>query len=515
MKIIIPKIELYIYFSLWIFANIYSLYKLIENQRDIVEKEEKVVFSLSDLQQGWSLLSRYKDGSDIEWSSWKYFLQTSWPYLIFQFVISEVIREAYISVLKYWYILSSIIFVTIYMGYKQLLIIFAQPVIYALILLFGGKKLSIWITSVILLLSYNSLKYKYYFWSFLDHDDMYDEEVYLILFSVAWIELRCISYSLDYIDSKNARLLKFDDIVKMFSYILYLPLLYMGPIILYDEFEKSFTTNREKLKTRIKRFAIDIVLFQLYTCVLDLSLHYIYFFAMQNNMELIRKLPTVALCGAGLWMGLEFHMKYVVSYGTTAAFSRLDNMVPPPTPRCIARIHVYSQMWRYFDVGLYRFLVKYIYKPGYGLLCKCNHLPKVIHKLLASLVTFTFIFVWHGIVWHILIWSVINYLGITLEHIGKAISKQKIYESFKTNILKTKAMEVRFIALLCSPLLALSAISNFYLFAGSDVGNLFVESFTHPSFVNSFLLILALYCCCHVSIALEDVPTRNSSLKNK
>lgn len=252
---------------------------------DIVEKEEKVLFSLSDLQPGWSLLSRYKDGSDIEWSSWKYFLQTSWRYLIFQFVISEVIREAYISILKYWYILSSIIFVTIYMGYKQLLIIFAQPVIYALILIFGGKKLSIWITSVILLLSYNSLKYKYYFWSFLDHDDMYDEEVYLILFSVAWIELRCISYSLDYIDNKNARLLKFDDIVKMFSYILYLPLLYTGPIILYKEFEKSFTTNREKLKTRIKRFAIDIALFQLYTYVLDLSLHYIYFFAMQNNME--------------------------------------------------------------------------------------------------------------------------------------------------------------------------------------------------------------------------------------
>lgn len=76
-------------------------------------------------------------------------------------------------------------------------------------------------------------------------------------------------------------------------------------------------------------------------------------------------------------------------------------------------------------------------------------------------------------------------------------------------------MEVRFIAFLCSPLLALSAISNFYLFAGSDVGNLFVESFTHPSFLNSFLLILALYCCCHVSIALEDVPTRNSYLKNE
>lgn len=74
--------------------------------------------------------------------------------------------------------------------------------------------------------------------------------------------------------------------------------------------------------------------------------------------QAIRKMPSLALCGGGLWMGLEFHMKYVVSYGTTAAYSRLDHIEPPPTPRCIVRIHVYSQMWRYFDVGLYRFLLK-------------------------------------------------------------------------------------------------------------------------------------------------------------
>lgn len=53
-------------------------------------------------------------------------------------------------------------------------------------------------------------------------------------------------------------------------------------------------------------------------------------------------------------------MKYVVSYGIAGAFARLDNMEPPPTPRCIARIHVYSQMWKHFDVGLYRFLVKLV-----------------------------------------------------------------------------------------------------------------------------------------------------------
>lgn len=75
-------------------------------------------------------------------------------------------------------------------------------------------------------------------------------------------------------------------------------------------------------------------------------------------LQLLRKLPPIALSGGGLWMGLEFHVKYVIIYGVASAFTALDNIETPPNPRCIARIHVYSQMWRYFDVGLYRFLIK-------------------------------------------------------------------------------------------------------------------------------------------------------------
>ncbi|CAK1540077.1 unnamed protein product [Leptosia nina] len=233
-----------------------------------------------------------------------------------------------------------------------------------------------------------------------------------------------------------------------------------------------------------------------------------------DNMELVRKLPTIALCGGGLWMGLQFHLKYVISYGTTAAFARLDNIEAPPTPRCIARIHVYSQMWRHFDVGLYRFLVRYIYKPSFSIISSYIKLPNIFYKLAASLGTFLFIFMWHGTVWHIFMWSFLNYIGITLEHFGKSISKHNKYIWFKENVLKTEAMETRLIAALCAPLLALSAISNFYLFAGTKVGNLFFETILQvPTFENCILLCVSLYSCCHVSMALEDVPSRKF-LKN-
>lgn len=146
--------------------------------------------------------------------------------------------------------------------------------------------------------------------------------------------------------------------------------------------------------------------------------------------------------------------------------------------------------------------------------------PKIAYKLLASLGTFLFIYMWHGMVWHIFMWSTLNYIGILLEHTGKIVSKHDKYIWFKKNILKTEAMEVRLIAALCAPLLGLSAISNFYLFGGSHVGNLFFEYlFQMPSLMNCFILWSSLYSCCHVSMAIEDVPSRqlifHNCFKNK
>ncbi|KAM3967903.1 protein-cysteine N-palmitoyltransferase Rasp [Aphomia sociella] len=517
----INNLELFFYFCVWIFTNIFSLHKLFDAQTDIINNSTELPYSLSDINPGWWITSRPRDTSDVEWSSWKYFIQTSWYYLILQFFISEILRRTKISILKYWYIVSSVIYIAIHMGLKQLIVILIQPIIFITIIFIGGKKLSIWITGILLLVSYNSLKYKYFFWYFLDREQLQDEEVYLILFTIAWIELRCISFCIDYIDKEDKYMnmnnynhaTAVDTIVAMFSYILYLPLLYIGPMILYDDFEKSFCKPKEKLSARLQSFILDMFLYLVYTFLLDLAFHYIYFLAMQNDIEAIRKFPTIALCGGGLFMGLEFHIKYVISYGTTAAFARLDNIDAPPTPRCVARVHVYSQMWRYFDVGLYRFLVKYIYKPSMNTLSKYHVFSKSANKLLASFATFVFIFMWHGTVWMIFVWSILNYFGITLEHIGKGISQRNVYKWFKNNILKTEQMETRFIALLCTPLLALSAISNFYLFGGTKIGNLFFESILHPTFWNSILVSFSLYSCCQVSIALKNVGSRTDRFK--
>ncbi|KAH9641788.1 hypothetical protein HF086_003914 [Spodoptera exigua] len=527
MKSKLNRIENVVHFSLWILACFYSLYKLLRAQTEILESNPDLHYELRDLIPGWGFLSRFKDEADVEWSTWKYHVQNSWLYMLFQFVISETIRRFNVHLLKYWYILSSIIFITSFMGFKQLVVIFAQPVIFSAIVFSGGGKISIWLTSIFLLALYNSMKYKYFFWYFLDTDHLKDEEVFVILYGIAWVELRCISFCLDYVDRKEKlanqaqekEKLKeasvFEELINMFSYILYLPLLFVGPLILYEEFEKSFCVRNEKLTMRLKCFILEMLRFQIYTIILELAFHFVYFYAMQSQIEAILKMPSLALCGGGLWMGLEFHMKYVISYGTAAAYSRLDNIDPPPTPRCIVRIHVYSQMWRYFDVGLYRFLLKYIYKPVFTTLSNYFTMPKITNKLISSLITFVFIFMWHGTMWNILVWSVLNYIGIVIEYAGKAASKTARYTLFKEKYLKTDAMEVRFTAFLCAPLLGMSAISNFYLFAGSEIGNLYLELLKWPSLYNAVLVYSSLYCCCHVAIALSDVSSRTDVKKTE
>ena len=64
------------------------------------------------------------------------------------------------------------------------------------------------------------------------------------------------------------------------------------------------------------------------------------------------------LAGIGYSMGQFFHMKYTVFYGMPGVFMTEDGIDAPTPPKCIGRIHLYSDMWRYFDNGLYKFLRK-------------------------------------------------------------------------------------------------------------------------------------------------------------
>ena len=106
----------------------------------------------------------------------------------------------------------------------------------------------------------------------------------------------------------------------------------------------------------------------------------------------------------------------------------------------------------------------YIYLPI------ISYLPSsLFSKLFSSAVCFSFVYVWHGTMDFVLIWSLLNFLGITLEGVARAVSTQPAYRRLEDRMSEQAARRLH--ALLASPVLVMSSLSNFYFFAGTQVSN--------------------------------------------
>ena len=76
----------------------------------------------------------------------------------------------------------------------------------------------------------------------------------------------------------------------------------------------------------------------------------------RHETKLLSLMDLWTLAGIGYSIGQFFMMKYVFFYGITRPFMKADGIDPPDHPKCIGRIHLYSDMWRYFDAGLHKFM---------------------------------------------------------------------------------------------------------------------------------------------------------------
>lgn len=208
----------------------------------------------------------------------------------------------------------------------------------------------------------------------------------------------------------------------------------------------------------------------------------------------MQKLGIWALYGYGYSMGQFFHVKYVIFYGLTTAVAQFDGIPTPALPKCIGRIHLYSDMWKHFDRGLYRFLIKYVHPvpPSLFVPPVCSnsryiYLPTLRHretladKTLSSLLCFAFVYVWHGTEAYVLVWAALNYLGVVCENLFAAVCATAWVRARVRRGLSAE-WEQRIGCALASPLLAVSAVSNFFFFAGTDVGNVFVRRFVSGKF---------------------------------
>ena len=187
--------------------------------------------------------------------------------------------------------------------------------------------------------------------------------------------------------------------------------------------------------SRIWSYTFLILKCTFWYIVLELILHYFYFSAISKEDPnlLVQHLDLWTLSGLGYGFGQYFHLKYLIFYGISQPFLMADGIVPQENPKCIGRIHLYSDMWRSFDPGLHQFLQRYIYIP------MREHLPQnLMGSLITTTICFTFVCFWHfGFgSYDIFIWCGINCFAIICEIMAKNVWKNETYHKIEVRMKK-------------------------------------------------------------------------------
>ncbi|XP_034237893.1 protein-cysteine N-palmitoyltransferase HHAT [Thrips palmi] len=461
----LPAIEVAAYSVIWIGGVFYSAYHVYAVS-DIFGRQ----MGVEELTPGWSFVGRKKDISDYEWRMWLPFLWELAPWFLLHITIAEILRW-YKSkeLLRLWYVMITSLFMVHYCGWISWAAVISAPII-----LFSisrkNRPLLCWTTSIILLLCLSTF-----------HISALSEEQQMALYvCFAWVQLRCMSFCLDWINSKpwsNAPLSQDDHSpqwLRLLSYTCYLPLMFLGPFVPYLDFENGInadTTSCQSLKRRILKLVLNSSRFLGWMAITEYCLHFIYCNAIQLHHEALPYLDAWTLHGLAYCIGQFFLNKYVVIYGLMGTLSQFDSVSPPPVPRCIAHIAKYSDMWRHFDRGFYNFLRSYIYDP------LVEGFPKKQHHLLLSTICFAFVYVWHGLSMNILIWSICNFLGIVLESVAHEVIKSKSYQHFESKLSMQNIRRWR--AFMTGPLFIMSALTMFFFLGSMEVGVVFVSQIIH------------------------------------
>ena len=110
---------------------------------------------------------------------------------------------------------------------------------------------------------------------------------------------------------------------------------------------------------RAKKYATLLIRYLFWFALTEVLLHFFYISALRFEPEVVKKMDLWTLSGLGYAYGQFFCLKYVFFYGVTRPIVMSDGIEPCNHPKCISRIHLYSDMWRYFDEGLHKFMHKY------------------------------------------------------------------------------------------------------------------------------------------------------------
>ncbi|XP_072565545.1 protein-cysteine N-palmitoyltransferase HHAT isoform X1 [Paramormyrops kingsleyae] len=456
----LPRWEMSLYWLLSLGSHFYSFFELHKFSK---EYEERIGREF-ELEGGFLIWGFKKDPTDFEWSFWSEWAKKS---LLWSFLGHAVISRlsglfaprARVAVLTAYGLVAACHL----LGIRGLAVVLLHMAVSFSVAQLRKPALC-WASALMLLSTLHldflgELQRGWY---------ETEAEYYLLLFSVAVCSLRSISYSLDHC-CRPLVVGRPSDFFWLTAYTFYHPLFYNGPIISFQDFSQHMQgtsggdTSPKLGLLPLLRSAGRILAWWL---LAETLVHLMYMHAIQNNETYLQILPPWALGGLALALVQFFYVKYLVLFGLPALLARLDGLEPPPLPRCVSTMYSFTGMWRHFDVGLYRWLLRYIYLPLGG--SRKGRLRMALSTSLA----FAFVCFWHGGHDYLRNWALMNWASVTVEAAARALLSSS-YASMVVQHCLSPPMRRRAQAFLSAFSTAMLILSNLVFLGGNHVGKIF------------------------------------------
>ncbi|KAL1414872.1 hypothetical protein MTO96_007132 [Rhipicephalus appendiculatus] len=333
--------------------------------------------------------------------------------------------------------------------------------------------------------------------------------------SFHWNILRGLSFTVDFVQAEHRKNTgdtqrRWPSYWKTLGYMLYLPMLYLGPPQKYNDFitqsegPKPSCTLREIAVTiaRLLRNGAHYIL-------MELMAHFFYSSAMSNWAWMADRLDYASLAGYALALEFHYYVSYLFHYGFPGTLASVEGITVPATAPCIARLHRTSRFWRYFDRGMHLWIRRYIYEPV------MSETRTAFRLILGTAVAFTFTCTWHSLYKHQAVWCALSVLGIALEVITIEARKWTPVKNFEKRYVATPERMRTAKALLGSPHFLLTICACLFHLADLDVCvNICSRILTGFPFPLVPILVV-MYSLCHVSMDVAEWEEASAIAKQK